>query len=48
MRMEEKEKNRKYLHAFWLEQMVDGDLDSILKSRHYFVNKGFSSSHVWM
>ena len=33
MRMEEKEKNRKYLHAFWLEQMVDGDLDSILKSR---------------
>ena len=24
------------------------NLDSILKSRHYFVNKGFSSSHVWM
>ena len=31
------------------------DLDSILKSRHYFANKspssqgyGFSSSHVWM
>ena len=33
MRMEEKEKNREYLRAFWLEQMVDGDLDSILKSR---------------
>ena len=32
MRMQEK-KNREYLHAFWLEQMVDGDLDSILKSR---------------
>ena len=32
MRMEEK-KNREYLHAFWLEQMVDGNLDSILKSR---------------
>ena len=31
------------------------NLDSILKSRHYFVNKGpstqgydFSSSHIWM
>ena len=26
MRMEEKEKNHEYLYAFWLEQMVDGDV----------------------
>ena len=38
-----------------LERKVMTDLDSILKSRHYFANKGpshqsygFSSSHVWM
>ena len=38
-----------------LESKVMTNLDSILKSRHYFVNKGlsrrgygFSSSHVWM
>ena len=38
-----------------LGRKVMADLDSILKSRHYFVNKGpssqgcgFSSSHVWM
>ena len=24
------------------------NIDSILKSRDYFANKGFSSSHVWM
>ena len=24
------------------------NLDSVLKSRHYFANKGFSSGHVWM
>ena len=38
-----------------LGRKVITDLDSILKSRHYFANKGlssqgygFSSSHVWM
>ena len=38
-----------------LGRKVMAKLDSILKSRHYFVNKGsssqgygFSSSHVWM
>ena len=38
-----------------LRRKVMTNLDSILKSRHYFVNKGrshqgygFSSSHVWM
>ena len=38
-----------------LERKVMANLDSILKSRHYFANKspssqgyGFSSSHVWM
>ena len=38
-----------------LGRKVMANLDSILKSRHYFVNKGlssqgygFSSSHVWM
>ena len=38
-----------------LERQVMTNLDSILKQRHYFVNKGpssqgygFSSSHVWM
>ena len=38
-----------------LERKVMNDLDNILKSRHYFTNKGlanqgygFSSSHVWM
>ena len=38
-----------------LGRKVMTNLDSILKSRHYFVNKGpsnqsysFSSSHVWM
>ena len=38
-----------------LERKVMTDLDSILKSRHYFANKGpssqgygFSSGHVWM
>ena len=38
-----------------LESKVMTNLDSILKSRHYFVNRGqssqgygFSSSHVWM
>ena len=38
-----------------LEKKVMTKLDSILKSRHYFINKGsysqsygFSSSHVWM
>ena len=38
-----------------LGRKVTTNLDSILKSRHYFVNKGlsgqgygFSSSHVWM
>ena len=38
-----------------LGRQVMTNLDSILKSRHYFVNKGsssqgygFSSSHVWM
>ena len=38
-----------------LERKAMTNLDSILKSRHYFVNKGpssqsdgFSSSHVWM
>ena len=37
-----------------LERKVMTNLDSILKSRHYFANKGlvkamvFSSSHVWM
>ena len=38
-----------------LESKVMNNLDSILKSRHYFVNRGqssqgygFSSSHVWM
>ena len=38
-----------------LERKVMTSLDSILKSRHYFVNKspssqgyGFSSGHVWM
>ena len=38
-----------------LERKVMNNLDSILKSRDYFVNKGpsslgcgFSSSHVWM
>ena len=40
---------------FLLGRKVLAKLDSILKSRHYFVNKGpssqgygFSSSHVWM
>ena len=39
----------------FLERKVLTNLDSILKSRHYFTNKGlfsqgygFSSSHVWM
>ena len=38
-----------------LGRKVMTNLDSILKSRHYFINKGlsrqsygFSSSHVWM
>ena len=38
-----------------LGRKVTTNLDSILKSRHYFANKGpssqsydFSSSHVWM
>ena len=38
-----------------LERKAMSNLDSILKSRHYFANKGlssqnydFSSSHVWM
>ena len=35
-----------------LERKVMTNLDNILKSRHYFSNKGqsygFSSSHVWM
>ena len=38
-----------------LERNVMTNLDSILKSRHYFANKGassqsygFSSSHIWM
>ena len=42
---------RRLLHG----RKVMTNLDSILKSRHYFVNKGsssqgygFSSSHVWM
>ena len=40
---------------FLLGRKVTTKLDSILKSRHYFANKGpslqgygFSSSHVWM
>ena len=42
---------RRLLHG----RKVMSNLDSILKSRHYFANKGpssqgygFSSSHVWM
>ena len=38
----------------WLQRKAMTDLDSILKSRHYFADKGpssqsyaFSSSHVW-
>ena len=38
-----------------LERKAMTNLDSILKSRHYFANKGlssqsygFSSSHIWM
>ena len=41
--------------CFLLGRKVMTNLDSILKSRHYFANKGpssqsygFSSSHVWM
>ena len=30
-----------------LERKVMTDLDSILKSRHYFANKGPSSSKLW-
>ena len=43
------------LRHLFLGRKVMTDLDSILKSRHYFANKGpssqgysFSGSHVWM
>ena len=43
------------LKALLLGKKAMTNLDNILKSRHYFVNKGlssqsygFSSSHVWM
>ena len=45
----------KLKYACSLEEKLWPNLDSIIKSRHYFVNKGpssqgygFSSSHVWM
>lgn len=34
MRMEEK-KNHEYLHAFWLEQMVDGDVIQLEEAQKY-------------
>ena len=46
MRMQEK-KNREYLHAFWLEQMVDGDLDSILKSRDITLSTKVRLVRLW-
>ena len=44
--MQEK-KNREYLHAFWLEQMVDGDLDSILKSRDITLSTKVRLVRLW-
>ena len=45
----------KFKKCLLLERKVMTNLDSILKKRHYFANKGpssescgFSSSHVWM
>ena len=47
--------NHEIKRCLLLGRKVMSNLDSILKSRHYFANKGpssqgygFSSSHVWM
>ena len=47
--------NHEIKRRLLLERKAETNLDSILKNRHYFANKGpssqsydFSSSHVWM
>ena len=53
--VELKDRSHELKRQLLLGRKVMTNLDSILKSRHYFANKGlssqsygFSSSHVWM